>query len=283
MRRLFLATMLVGTLLAVGCNSISSDETQLEDVSETINDTQSAEDSTSDTDLTTAESLEDTSTSDETLSDTDTTSTDDTDSTAVEDTSATEADSQNPNEDTTSTESTASEETYNMPIPTSCESSYITQEMCAEISQYFQSMVDVDVDTFQSKQLSAYNTFMSDYLSENDSSLEDMLSTYCDNFLKSNGDEDSAYTDFTLDSITLEYPNDVDSILNTMNYIDQLDEVTSEQEGYVLSTSLTAYYQLNYTIDYTLTADSLEDYTSTKSGSVLVLDVDGDISLVMLS
>jgi hypothetical protein len=278
MRRLLLATMLIATLLSVGCSSVSDSEAQLENTSENVTDTQTLGESTADTEDTSTETEVETSiTQEENTTTIEETSTD-TDSTTTEEIST--ADTDTLEIDSTDTEV---EVEYSMPIPTSCESSYITQEMCSEISEYFQSMLEVDVDSFQSKQLSAYNTFMENYLSENDSNLQDMLSTYCDNFLKSNDDEDSVYTDFAFNSITLEYPNDVDSILNTMNYIDQLDEVTSEQEGYVLSTSLTAYYQLNYAIDYTLTADGLDDYNSTKSGSILVLDVDGDISLIMLS
>jgi hypothetical protein len=67
-----------------------------------------------------------------------------------------------------------------------------------------------------------------------------------------------------------------------MEYITQLDDVTEQYENYTISDELTAYYQLNYAIDYTLTADGLEDFTATKSGSILVLDLDGEISLIML-
>jgi hypothetical protein len=212
----------------------------------------------------------------------------------TEDTSATTEDTTTSESDTQEESTTANAETSNesvedsasenlsMPIPTACDSQYITDEMCQAISEYFNSMVAIDVDTFKAKQLNAYNLYMEDYLSENESSIEDMLGIYYNNYLLSVADETLEYTAVSFDNITLEYPNDVDSILNTMEYITQLDDVTEQYEDYTISDDLTAYYQLNYAIDYTLTADGLEDFTSTKSGSILVLDLDGEISLIML-
>lgn len=262
------------SMMLCSCNSINDDTTQLNEDITTIGDTSS--DNSSDT-----ESSNSVTTTEETTTTQETTAS----SSTTEDTTSTEDTTNDTSEETPSVDETSTEiiETYEeLVIPITPTSDYITQEICKEISEYFNSMVNVDIDTFNSKQLSAYNSFMENYLTENDSNVAEMLTTYCDNFLKSSGDENAEYTDFNINNITLDYPNDVDSILNTMEYINQLDEVTLEYENYTLSDKLSAYYQLNYTIDYTLQGDTMEDFNSSKNGSILVLDVDGEIALIML-
>lgn len=167
-------------------------------------------------------------------------------------------------------------------IPIKSNSEHITESMCREISEYFNSMTQVDVDTFKSKQLSAYNTYMEEYLIGNGSNFESMLNTYNSNYLISSGSDEGVYTSYTIDNISLDYPNDVDSILNTMNYINQLDDITEQYEDYAISQQLTAYYQLNYTIDYTLQGDQVENFNGTKTGSILVLDMSEQLYLIML-
>lgn len=263
--------ILTSILMLCSCNSISDDTTKLDEDIITIGDTSINDKETSNSTMTTQETTK--------IQETTTLSTTIENITSIEDTTTINI------EETPSIEETSIEITqpYNeLVIPITPTSEYITQKMCKEISEYFNSMVNIDIDTFNSKQLSAYNSFMENYLTENNSNLNEMLSTYCDNFLKSSGDENAEYTDFNINNITLDYPNDMDSILNTMEYINQLDEVTLEYENYTLSNELNAYYQLNYTIDYTLQGDTMEDFNGSKNGSILVLDVDGEISLIML-
>jgi len=256
--------ILICTITLCSCNSLDNDTTQLDestDISNTSSDTSSEDTETS----TTSTTSQDTTSTEVTTTEDTTTDTDVEETSTIEETSSSE------------------QLTYNeLVIPITPTSEHITKEMCKEISEYFNSMVNVDIDTFNSKQLSAYNTFMDNYLTENESNLTEMLTTYCDNFLKSSGDEDAEYTNFSINNIQLDYPNDIDSILNTMDYINQLDEVTLEYEDYTLSNELSAYYQLDYTIDYTLQGDSIQDFNGLKNGSILVLDVDGKISLIML-
>lgn len=282
MKRTLLVAILVGMCLTVGCNSTAEGGTTLPETSESLSTDTTTQDDGVDT-------IQTTTGGDATLQETnqvasETTAMDVSEATTTDDTTTnatTTTDTPTATDTVEGTQPTDAELDY--PIPTSTTSSYVTQDMCLQVSEYFQSMLDVDVDTFQAKQLSAYNAFMDEYLSENDSSLQEMLSTYYDNFLNSTGDEEAAYTDCTFDAISLDYPNDVDSILNTMTYIDQLDEITEEREDYTLSSELTAYYQLDYAIDYTLSGDGLEDYSATKNGSILVLEMDGALYLVMLS
>lgn len=265
------------SILLCSCSSIDNPSTTQDDDLTTIGDTSS----NNDTSLTTSDKVE-TSSSSSTM-DTSSTSTD----------STTSVDTSSTTDDTTSLDTTSdtqtSETTEYVPvtydelvIPITPTSEYITKDMCKEIAEYFNSMINIDVDTFNSKQLSAYNSFMDEYLTQNESSLSEMLTTYCDNFLKSSGDEEAGYTDFTIDSIRLDYPNDMESILNTMDYINQLDDVTDQYENYTLSKELTAYYQLTYSMNYTLTGDGLENFDGIRNGSILVLDIDGEISLIML-
>lgn len=265
------------SILLCSCSSIDNPSTTQDDDLTTIGDTSS----NNDTSLTTSDKVE-TSSSSSTM-DTSSTSTD----------STTSVDTSSTTDDTTSLDTTSdtqtSETTEYVPvtydelvIPITPTSEYITKDMCKEIAEYFNSMINIDVDTFNSKQLSAYNSFMDEYLTQNESSLSEMLATYCDNFLKSSGDEEAGYTDFTIDSIRLDYPNDMESILNTMDYINQLDDVTDQYENYTLSKELTAYYQLTYSMNYTLTGDGLENFDGIRNGSILVLDIDGEISLIML-
>lgn len=265
------------SILLCSCSSIDNPSTTQDDDLTTIGDTSS----NNDTSLTTSDKVETSSSS--SIMDTSSTSTDST--TSVNTSSTTD--------DTTSLDTTSdtqtSETTEYVPvtydelvIPITPTSEYITKDMCKEIAEYFNSMINIDVDTFNSKQLSAYNSFMDEYLTQNESSLSEMLATYCDNFLKSSGDEEAGYTDFTIDSIRLDYPNDMESILNTMDYINQLDDVTDQYENYTLSKELTAYYQLTYSMNYTLTGDGLENFDGIRNGSILVLDIDGEISLIML-
>lgn len=265
------------SILLCSCSSIDNPSTTQDDDLTTIGDTSSNNDTSS----TTSDKVE-TSSSSSTM-DTSSTSTD----------STTSVDTSSTTDDTTSLDTTSdtqtSETTEYVPvtydelvIPITPTSEYITKDMCKEIAEYFNSMINIDVDTFNSKQLSAYNSFMDEYLTQNESSLSEMLATYCDNFLKSSGDEEAGYTDFTIDSIRLDYPNDMESILNTMDYINQLDDVTDQYENYTLSKELTAYYQLTYSMNYTLTGDGLENFDGIRNGSILVLDVDGEISLIML-
>lgn len=265
------------SILLCSCSSIDNPSTTQDDDLTTIGDTSS----NNDTSLTTSDKVE-TSSSSSTM-DTSSTSTD----------STTSVDTSSTTDDTTSLDTTSdtqtSETTEYIPvtydelvIPITPTSEYITKDMCKEIAEYFNSMINIDVDTFNSKQLSAYNSFMDEYLTQNESSLSEMLATYCDNFLKSSGDEEAGYTDFTIDSIRLDYPNDMESILNTMDYINQLDDVTDQYENYTLSKELTAYYQLTYSMNYTLTGDGLENFDGIRNGSILVLDIDGEISLIML-
>ena len=265
------------SILLCSCSSIDNPSTTQDDDLTTIGDTSSNKD----TSLTTSDKVE-TSSSSSTM-DTSSTSTD----------STTSVDTSSTTDDTTSLDTTSdtqtSETTEYVPvtydelvIPITPTSEYITKDMCKEIAEYFNSMINIDVDTFNSKQLSAYNSFMDEYLTQNESSLSEMLATYCDNFLKSSGDEEAGYTDFTIDSIRLDYPNDMESILNTMDYINQLDDVTDQYENYTLSKELTAYYQLTYSMNYTLTGDGLENFDGIRNGSILVLDIDGEISLIML-
>ena len=265
------------SILLCSCSSIDNPSTTQDDDLTTIGDTSSNKD----TSLTTSDKVE-TSSSSSTM-DTSSTSTD----------STTSVDTSSTTDDTTSLDTTSdtqtSETTEYVPvtydelvIPITPTSEYITKDMCKEIAEYFNSMINIDVDTFNSKQLSAYNSFMDEYLTQNESSLSEMLTTYCDNFLKSSGDEEAGYTDFTIDSIRLDYPNDMESILNTMDYINQLDDVTDQYENYTLSKELTAYYQLTYSMNYTLTGDGLENFDGIRNGSILVLDIDGEISLIML-
>lgn len=265
------------SILLCSCSSIDNPSTTQDDDLTTIGDTSSNKD----TSLTTSDKVE-TSSSSSTM-DTSSTSTD----------STTSVDTSSTTDDTTSLDTTSdtqtSETTEYIPvtydelvIPITPTSEYITKDMCKEIAEYFNSMINIDVDTFNSKQLSAYNSFMDEYLTQNESSLSEMLATYCDNFLKSSGDEEAGYTDFTIDSIRLDYPNDMESILNTMDYINQLDDVTDQYENYTLSKELTAYYQLTYSMNYTLTGDGLENFDGIRNGSILVLDIDGEISLIML-
>lgn len=183
---------------------------------------------------------------------------------------------------TTVTDTTTTANT--LPIPTYCTSEYISQEICKEVSEYFDAMISIDTDTFLSKQLPEYNSFMDNYLTENSSNTKDMLTTYYENFLKSSdAAEDTPYTSVEFNSIDLDYPNDFDSIMNTMDYINQLDEVTLEYGEYTLSDELSAYYELVYTIDYTLHGEDVEDFNGTKSGNILVLVVGSQIYLIMLS
>lgn len=265
------------SMLLCSCSSIDNLSTTQDDDLTTIGDTSN----NNDTSLTTSDKVETSSSS----------STMDTSSTSID--STTSVDTSSTTDDTTSLDTTSdtqtSETTEYVPvtydelvIPITPTSEYITKDMCKEIAEYFNSMINIDVDTFNSKQLSAYNSFMDEYLTQNESSLSEMLATYCDNFLKSSGDEEAGYTDFTIDSIRLDYPNDMESILNTMDYINQLDDVTDQYENYTLSKELTAYYQLTYSMDYTLTGDGLENFEGIRSGSILVLDIDGKISLIML-
>lgn len=265
------------SILLCSCSSIDNPSTTQDDDLTTIGNTSS----NNDTSLTTSDKVE-TSSSSSTM-DTSSTSTD----------STTSVDTSSTTDDTTSLDTTSdtqtSETTEYVPvtydelvIPITPTSEYITKDMCKEIAEYFNSMINIDVDTFNSKQLSAYNSFMDEYLTQNESSLSEMLATYCDNFLKSSGDEEAGYTDFTIDSIRLDYPNDMESILNTMDYINQLDDVTDQYENYTLSKELTAYYQLTYSMNYTLTGDGLENFDGIRNGSILVLDIDGEISLIML-
>lgn len=270
--------MLICGLLCTACQSIentqlpedstentSSIDTSLENI-----DTSIIMDTSSTTELTTIE----------------TSSTEETSETSSTDTSTEDTTTDTSNLETSTDETISNIDTSNsyndLVIPINSNSEYITESMCKEISEYFNSMTQVDVDTFKSKQLSAYNTYMEEYLLENESDFESMLNIYNDNYLVSSGSEKGVYSEYTLNSISLNYSNDVDSILNTMNYIDQLDEITQQYEDYIISSELTAYYQLNYTIDYTLKGNEVEDFNGTKIGSILVLDINGEISLIML-
>lgn len=194
-----------------------------------------------------------------------------------------EVSEETPSEELEATPSGSSTLYGDLVVPIQCNSGYVTEAMCSEVAEYFDAMVRVDVDAFESKQLSAYNAYIESYLEDNDSTVYAMLSTYRDNFLQSSGVEGASYSDVQFNSITLDYPNDTDDILSTMQYVYQLDEVTAEYEGYAVSDALTAYYELDYSIDYTITGEGVDDYTATKAGSVLLLDVDGDLSLLMLS
>lgn len=274
------------SVLLCSCNSVDNTTTTLDDDLTTIGDTSSSND-TSSTTSNKVETSSNSSTVDISSTSTDDTTSVDTSSTSIDSTTS------KTTGDTTSLDTTSdtqtSETTEYVPvtydeliIPITPTSEYITKDMCKEIAEYFNSMINIDVDTFNSKQLSAYNSFMEEYLTQNESSLSEMLATYCDNFLKSSGDEEAGYTDFTIDSIRLDYPNDMESILNTMDYINQLDDVTDQYENYTLSDELTAYYQLTYSMDYTLTGDGLENFDGIRNGSILVLDIDGKISVIML-
>lgn len=209
-----------------------------------------------------------------TVQDTSTTTTDSIVTTTVTDTSK--------EEDTIETTPFEPVEYNELPIPMLSNSEYVTQDMCKEVSEYFNSMVNVDVDTFKQKHLPAYNSYLEDSLQDTNSNVEEMLKTYCNNILASNNDDTTNYTDFKFNNISLEYPNDYDSIMNTMNYIYQLDDITNKYDNYTLSKKLSAYYQLTYTIDYTLTGENLEDFNSSYKGSLLLLQMDGQTYLLML-
>lgn len=176
-------------------------------------------------------------------------------------------------------------EDIDMIIPTTTTSEYITQEICKEISEYFNAMKDIDVETFQSKQLPEYNQFMDNYLQENSSNIKEMLENYHNNILKSNDvtAENTPYTSVNFNSIELVYPNDFDSIMNTMNYINQLDDITLEYSDYAISKKLSAYYELQYNIDYTLRGEDVQDFNSVNSGKILVLIMDNQTYLIMLT
>lgn len=290
MNTLKLASLTVSVMILLsGCNSIQQDTQFKSELStnESVTFTTITTDvSQVDTTVISSETITDTSldiTSVTSATDSTSESSEVTqDTTQFESTTQVTSDTNVPQQDTSSEDLAGISSYDDLVIPVKVSSDYITQNMCDEIAQYFNSMIELDIDTFKSKQIPAYNTFIEEYLEENNSSLQEMLSTYKDNFLYSTGNPDTIYSNVQFDSICLDYPNDFDNIMNTMEYINQLDEITEQYEQYILSQSLTAYYQLNYTIYYTLTDDSLQDYESSKVGSILVLDVGGDISLVML-
>lgn len=270
-------------MLLTACNTIKNDTSNITDLNTTSETTITS--STINNDITQEVTTSNTEVQNSIISDT---ILDSTSQVTTLDTSS--SDSTVPTDiTTTTTESTqVSDTSYKydtLVIPMISYSEYIQEDICKEIAEYFNSMKNVDVQTFQDKQLSAYNSFMSEYLEENSSSMEDMLSTYNSNILKSHDPncEVTPYTSSEFTSIELTYPNDFDSIMNTMNYINQLDDITTKYEDYTISNELSAYYELQYTIHYTLHGDDVDDYISSYNGKVLVLQMGDKISLIMLS
>lgn len=289
MRSLKIVAMVLGGVLLTGCGSTDGD------TSETVSDTTYTTTSEDTTQGITTDTTDDISTEGDitTVTDTTTDITTDTQQGGVSTTAETSTSDVTTNIETTTKSDTTSDTTNDteseilaeLIVPTHCDSEYITDEICKEISEYFYAMKIVDTETFLDKQLPEYNSFMDNYLQENSSSVQDMLQTYHDNILKSYDStaETTPYTSVDFNSIELVYPNDFDSIMNTMTYINQLDDMTLEYGEYTLSDELSAYYELQYTIDYTLHGDSAEDYNSTNSGNILVMVKDEQIFLIMLS
>ena len=278
-------------MILTSCNGVSDSIVENTEEKITTSDTTSNETTvTTETNINSDTSVNTTSTSatDEnvvTSADTTTTNTlTDTNASITLDTS-TPLDTTSNNTDTSNTESIS---TYdNLVIPTTSHSEYIDESICKEIAEYFHSMKNIDVETFQSKQLPEYNSFMNSYLEENSSNIEDMLNTYHKNILKSNNTdtqtEETPYSSVDFNSIELVYPNDFDSIMNTMNYINQLDKITQEYGEYTISKELSAYYELEYKIDYTLHGENVDDYNNISGGKILVLQMNNQNYLIMLS
>lgn len=274
-------------MILTSCNGVSDSIAENTTEKITTSDTTSNETTvTTETNINSDTSVNTTSTSatDENV----VTSVDTTTTNTITDTNtstSTPLDTTSNNTDTSNTESIA---TYdNLVIPTTSHSEYIDESICKEIAEYFHSMKNIDVETFQSKQLPEYNSFMNNYLEENSSNIEDMLNTYHKNILKSNNTdtqtEETPYSSVDFNSIELVYPNDFDSIMNTMNYINQLDEITQEYGEYTISNELSAYYELEYKIDYTLHGENVDDYNNISGGKILVLQMNNQNYLIMLS
>lgn len=282
-------------MILTSCNSVSNNTTENTDEKITTSDT-SLNETTATTEIETSinsdtsVSTTDNSANDEgvvTSADTTTISSTTDTNTNVSTTldTSTSLDTSTTNIDTSNVENIS---TYdNLVIPTTSHSEYIDESICKEIAEYFHSMKNVDVETFQSKQLPEYNSFMNSYLEENSSNIEDMLNTYHKNILKSNNadtqTEETPYSSVDFNSIELVYPNDFDSIMNTMNYINQLDEITQEYGEYTISKELSAYYELEYKIDYTLHGENVDDYNNISGGKILVLQMNNQNYLIMLS